>query len=148
MNTINASRSRPSPQPSMPSPKSKFVRLFSFVALAEYALAQGPDPCSSLVGLQWVAPQDVRACFQTFKDSDGSVKRDVRVHHDETQLVLMLRFLRFSTLWKRRLPTIRLPAIKSAPRHRMIKTYTKISWPIWRVSESSRMPQNTTFISM
>ncbi|KAG7091916.1 hypothetical protein E1B28_008311 [Marasmius oreades] len=45
-----------------------FIRLLTFLSVVEYALCQYPsDPCTKLAGKKWVAPSDLRACFQSFK---------------------------------------------------------------------------------
>ncbi|KAL0577205.1 hypothetical protein V5O48_004803, partial [Marasmius crinis-equi] len=49
-----------------------FSRLLAFLSVAGYALSQGSaaspsDPCTKLAGQKWVAPQDLRACFRSFK---------------------------------------------------------------------------------
>ncbi|KAJ8082869.1 hypothetical protein PM082_008726 [Marasmius tenuissimus] len=53
-----------------------FSRLLAFISVAGYALSQdlasGPaDPCTKIAGQKWVAPQDLRACFRSFKVDEG-----------------------------------------------------------------------------
>lgn len=39
--------------------------------------SRAADPCAAIAGQKWVAPQDVRACFTSFK-VDPEIKANVR----------------------------------------------------------------------
>ncbi|KAF9269650.1 hypothetical protein L218DRAFT_953275 [Marasmius fiardii PR-910] len=56
-----------------------FIRLLAFLSVVGYALSQDPrpsDPCSKVAGKTWVAPEDLRACFQSFK-VDQAIKDNI-----------------------------------------------------------------------
>lgn len=65
-----------------------FAALLSLVALVPLVTAQDVslaervpvDACVAIAGQKWVAPQDLRACYESFK-VDAAVKTNVRVVH-------------------------------------------------------------------
>lgn len=51
--------------------------LTPLVAALNVDISARADPCAAIGGKKWVAPQDVRACFASFK-VDEAAKKNVR----------------------------------------------------------------------